>query len=173
MTRIRGNRSEAFNLTGTLAVDGLEAGDLICQFHYETLVAMSPVRETFNAWLSDNFASAAERLDHAIVPYARLTEPSAIIADNWADFIGCLNNPDCLQAPILRDEFGVIPPFGENAWTGTGVSGETFGANCLDWTDATSSTRGMTGNPHTTNGSWTRAGETTCNVQRHLYCFEQ
>ena len=103
---------------------GLEGADNICN----DLAQAANLPGTFTAWLSDSTADAKDRVTQSVVPYNRTD--GVRVADNFADLTDC-GNPDCLQAPIDRNEFGVQPGL-KFAFTGTGPTGDKLGPFCSE-----------------------------------------
>ncbi|MGD8376074.1 MAG: hypothetical protein PVF68_08030 [Acidobacteriota bacterium] len=144
---------------------GLAGADATCQ----SLADAAGLTGTYKAWLSDSTASAASRLAHATIPYARTD--GVIIADDWADLV---DDPatDPLLATISLDENG--DTVGTAAtWTGSTYSGGYFAEACSDWSDGTDASSGRWGRAVLTNLGWASYGTAACDTSRRLYCFEQ
>ena len=142
---------------------GLEGADNICN----DLAQAANLPGTFTAWLSDSTADAKDRVTQSVVPYNRTD--GVRVADNFADLTDC-GNPDCLQAPIDRNEFGVQPGL-KFAFTGTGPTGDKLGPFCSDW-EAGGAATGRLGNEQATNATWTTINSQQCVNGRRGFCFQ-
>ena len=143
---------------------GVLAGDCICQNHAE-LVGLPGA---FMAWLStDDTDSPFATFTQSDVPYVRLD--GARVAANWNDLID-----RTLISPIYVDELGGRPSAdsGIRAWTGTNADGTAAG-DCMGWTSMSGAVTGLMGATDRTDVNWTEDSGSGCNLEAHLYCFEQ
>ena len=112
---------EAETLTGETPDDGLDAGDLICQFHAKEAGLVG----TYKAWLSllPDGPSPSTRFTHATVPYV-MTNGAQIAAD-WDNLVD-----GGLDAPFRFNENGeqegafATPVTSPEVWTATLPSGQ-------------------------------------------------
>jgi hypothetical protein len=148
---------------------GLDGGDAICNAR----ASEAGLPGTYVAWLSTqgDGNSAADRLNHAAVPYKLVNGET--VADDYNDLVTCdVNAANCLQHPIDLTETGSGPVVA-NAWTGTlvfPVVEATFD-NCLEWQDTRAiSTVGAT---PLTNIGWSMTGLAGCVEFNRFYCFQQ
>jgi hypothetical protein len=117
---------------------------------------------TFRAWLSAPDQSAAERLAHADIAYARTD--GVRVADDWDDLVD-----GELAAAIDRDETGA--QVGGDAWTGTLASGAVADASCGGF--ASEDDVGLCGSTGETGAGWTDNIRPPCSSTLRLYCVEQ
>src|SRR5262249_30255879 len=108
------------------------------------------------------------RFTHASVPYVLVN--GTVIANDWADL-----TDGTLAAPINVTEGGSTLAPGEEAWTGTSDpdGGNTVALDCHSWTTTSGSVQGIAGDANLTNAGWTASTTRTCNLGKHLYCFQQ
>jgi hypothetical protein len=81
-----------------------------------------------------------------------------------------------LSSATLDNAIGLTEsgePSTAQAWTGTGVDGRAFGADCVGWTSELDAGDGRVGTATATNGNWTSSGTLPCSVNRRLYCFQR
>ena len=146
---------------------GVLAGDCICQNHAE-LVGLPGA---FMAWLStDDTDSPFATFTQSAVPYVRLD--GARVAANWDDL-----TDQSLISPIYVDESGGRPSIDPStlAWTATNVDGTAnVDFDCGGWDSMEQADTGLEGNSTAINDQWTAiGGGSSCDFERHLYCFEQ
>ncbi len=137
---------------------GLAGADQICAEHAQS----AGLEGDFKAWLSSPDESAAARLAHADIPYARTD--GLRVAAGWDDLVD-----GELVAPIDRDETGV--PVSGDAWTGTLPSGGVAELTCAGF--ASPDEAGVCGSSGETGASWTESSRPPCTAALRLYCVEQ
>lgn len=146
--------------TGNLG--GLAGADAICG----QLASTAGLSGTFRAWLSDQYTSAQQRLDHFSGPYYRKDGETVIpVANNWADLT------DGQYYALATDENGVVRGYA-NVWTNTAGNGIKLNQHCQSWTSALSTESGRVGNSSAGNSDWTDSTTQACNTQGRLYCVE-
>jgi hypothetical protein len=151
--------------TGNLG--GLTGADEKCQTAAENGMPVLHGK-VFKAWISDSVTSAADRLTHSTVPYARVD--GVLVAMNWTGLT--TSYPDW---PINIDENGNWQPDIPGAWTNTIPDGTLRFTEytCSDWTADTTGWATV-GFPNVSrSGEWTRGQDYGCNEPASLYCFEQ
>ena len=122
----------------------------------------------YKAWLSDNTTNAADRLEHATLPYLSVRGYGTIIAQNWDDLVdGALANP------IRFDEYGRLVT--DSVWTGTMSDGTKASSACSNWTSAKSTLKGSYGLSSDLTSLWTdnQPPDKSCSQKLRLYCVEQ
>jgi hypothetical protein len=142
--------------TGDLG--GVAAADDICAAR----AAEAGLEGTFMSWLSSPESSAAGRLSHASIPYAR-TDGVEVAAD-WDDLID-----GELSAPIDRDENG--EPIDGDVWTGTLASGDPADDTCAGFVNPAES--GLCGSSNASDTTWTDNIRPPCTSALRLYCVEE
>lgn len=159
---------------GTTYTDGLTAGDALCQSRADA----AGLDGTYKAWLSTSSSDAIRMLSKTAGPWYRT---DGVKVGDYEDFVN-----ETLEAIPHRDEYGNEPdPYVTGsgidpnyAWTGTGGDGGTRNNNtgtytCNDWTDATDSYYGTSGDAETLTYYWTYSDDYECNEYKQaLYCFE-
>lgn len=55
-------------------------------------------------------------------------------------------------------------------WTGTGVSGQDVGVDCLDWTSQSTDDSGNIGRADQTGNAWIQDSQSQCNEANKLVC---
>jgi hypothetical protein len=147
--------------TGNLG--GLAGADTSCT----NLATAAGLPGTYKAWLSTSGNDASTRLSHATVPYY-LVDGTTKVADNWNDL-----TDGSIAHAINLDEHGNATG-GEEAWIGTGTSGQAFGVDCAGWTSGVSSSLAEVGISSASNGTWTSAYSQFCDrTSVRLYCLQQ
>ncbi|HFE44424.1 MAG TPA: DUF1554 domain-containing protein, partial [Nannocystis exedens] len=143
---------------------GLTGADSICQ----GLAVGSQIEGTFKAWLSTVQESAADRLEHANVPYVLLDEESTHVAENWDDLV----DGTILNSIALTEEG---KPVGGTlaVWTGTKPDGSKAPMACVGWMSKMNGKNGTTGKRTSTGGTWTEDVTRECDSKSHIYCIEQ
>lgn len=114
------------NGTSYTSVDGLEAGDALCQSRANA----GGLPGTYKAWLSDSTNSPSTRFKRSSTPYIRVD--SVLIAEDWDDL-----TDGVIAAHIDQDEQGeykVALP-----WVNTRPDGTLGDADnsCENWTSST------------------------------------
>lgn len=151
----------------TGAFGGLAAADAVCQQRADN----AGLGGDFMAWLSGVDSTPTTRFTTLpLGPYHMLD--GRIVASNFADLLdGELNEG------ISITEFGTLSPGTNGIWTGTkadGSSGDSFcDAGGGDWTSAADGELGSVGNRTLPVFDWTENSQAPCNLEFHLYCFEQ
>jgi hypothetical protein len=141
-----------------LPAGGLAGGDAICQARANAV----PLGGTWKAWLSAPGITAASRItDSAYV----LVDKHTLVANSLADL-----TDGTLQHPIFQDEGGTFQY--HYVWTGTTPAGTTTANTCNSWTSNLNGVLGDNGQSFEDGARWTREFPNTCNLMRHLYCFE-
>lgn len=127
----------------------------------------------FMAWLSDSTDSPSSRFNHATVPYVRVDGTQ--VAADWNDFIDGI-----LDAPIVLDEHGQMPPGKLMIWSNTlydgtqVVEGGLGSQHCDNWTSRDPSFLGGAGNVLFSDTNWTGSGYNNCDHDGvRIVCFEQ
>jgi hypothetical protein len=148
--------------TGNLG--GQAGGDGICQ----TRAQAAGLPGSYKAWLTGSLGTPLTTFTQFQGPYVRID--GVKVADNFADLTDVT-----IDAPITVTDtgaslaaMGFVP-----VWTGTNSLGNAQGANCLNWTNATSSFTGWNGNALVSAFQWTSLNGRDCNQPARLYCFEQ
>ena len=93
------------------------------------------------------------------------------MAVNWDDLID-----SSLISPIYVDELGGRPSIDPStlAWTGTEWDGTVnLTGDCNGWTSDVGGVMGLIGETDFTSGVWSAVEPGGCNLEAHLYCFEQ
>ena len=145
-------------------VEGVLAGDCICQNHAD----LAGLPGDYMAWLSDDTGNPSKDFTQSAVPYVRLD--GARVAANWDDLID-----RTLISPIYVDESGWRPSedSGTRAWTGTNTDGTANDGDCNGWMSMLGAVTGLMGATDRTDVNWTEDSGSGCNLEAHLYCFEQ
>jgi hypothetical protein len=172
--------------TGRLG--GILGADAKCQAHARA----AKLPGTYKAWISDSSGSSPARsFTRSRVPY-RLVD-GTLVADNWDDL-----TDGTLDAQISRDEYGdPLPRLTRGVsywwvWTATRTDGSAMTASSFgggfctapgprDWESENASGyqvgAGFNGLGSTRNDilglAWTADGTQPCNLDAHLYCFQQ
>jgi hypothetical protein len=146
------------------ALGGLDGADDLCN----SLAVLALLPGTYKAWLSTAATSAEDRLEHSVIPYARVD--GVKVADDWDDLIDGV-----LEAAIRVDENGVL--VSGDVWTGTRVDATTYAADatqdCEAFTSGIATPRARCGASTATNGTWTESSFPLCSTLLRLYCIEQ
>jgi hypothetical protein len=137
---------------------GLAGADRICA----DLAEAAGLEGEFKAWVSSPDESAADRLAHADVPYARTD--GIRVADDWADLVD-----GELAQPIDRDEEAV--PVEGDVWTGTRATGGPADSTCSGFASRDES--GVCGATDEIGADWTDHLEPPCDAELRLYCLQQ
>jgi len=138
---------------------GAADGDDICR----NRAAAAGLGGDWKVWLSTAGEHARDRISDAEY---RLVDGTTVIATSLADL-----TDGGIQNRINMTEFGTRISSGENVWTGTLADGTGSVLRCANWSNAGS--EGMAGFVLSSGGDWTNAIDIMpCNVQLHLYCFE-
>jgi hypothetical protein len=143
-------------------IGGLDAADAICTSEAKTNPKL--VGRAFVAWLSTTPRPVTMRLVHGTDPYRLVNE--TVVALSWADLID-----GTLLSPLDTTAAGITLANGETVWTATKPDATSTPANCVEWASQTGT--GVIGKPAVTTGAWSMTGNTSCNSNAHLYCFEK
>jgi hypothetical protein len=145
------------SITYSGALGGVTAADAMCQARADAAGLVG----TFQAWISDDVASAYDRTVDVGPWYTTRGE------------VGFWSKSDLRAAAAapLADEYGgdVADSGATWAWSGTNADGASTGTNCNRWTDATESASATV-----TKTAWD--GGTlvvSCDTRAPLICFEQ
>jgi len=145
---------------------GLSGADQKCQARANA----ANLTGIWKAWLSDGTGSASSSLNHFSGPYTLLD--GTVVVDNWTDL-----TDGTLDRNINMTEFKNIDSNFSTVWTGTDISGNSTGKNCMDWTISYGwPFMGGVGSGNSTLSYWTKGAsdETSCSsAYLSLYCFEQ
>ena len=149
--------------------DGDDLGSVLgADIECQALADAAGISGEFRAWLSDGFGSPFDDFVKSAVPYVRLD--GARVAANWNDLID-----RTLISPIYVDESGGRPSedSGTRAWTGTNADGTENDGDCNGWIPMSGAFTGLMGATDRTDVNWTEDSGSGCNLEAHLYCFEQ
>jgi hypothetical protein len=124
------------------------------------------------AWISDSTSSPGARFSTSTVGYYLLD--GTLLAPNWAD----LTASGLLHAIDVSETGASLASASADAsktWTGTLLTGLLGTASCSDFGSGAATETGEVGHcTGTGTSNWTSAYTAEgCNVQNHLYCFEQ
>ena len=148
-----------------------------------TLAQEAELYGTFKAWIHSSIIIPSPGWTYSKSPYVLVD--GVTVAENFSDIQDC--TPSCLKAKINVDENGntlISPPLW--AWVGArwGVNerSERF-SSCNYWTSAEEEIlfssrwariKGSLGSLTHINREWLNSGNhQNCNLQAHLYCFQQ
>ena len=147
---------------------GLAGADDKCQAEADGPASIVP-SGTYLAWLSDGTDSPDTRFTKSAHPY--MLPDGTKIAENYTD----LTDGSILHA-INIDSTGKalgVQPF----WTGTKADGTTapISVTCTGWKDPLPYHKGMHGQTHLTNPSWStmHSNDSCRNSRSPLLCFQQ
>lgn len=167
--------------TYNAALGGVSGADAKCNL----AAANAGLTGTFKAWIADDTTSPSTSFTRSTQPYALVDPSNTRIADNWTDLTTCDEGPggdECLDNPINIDENGNIVEGGDgvlfSAWTNTNTDGSVFDTdpnlNCNNFTsDSSDFDRALGGGPDEVDDRWVLIASLSCNLEAHLYCFEQ
>lgn len=153
---------------------GLAGADFICQQHADR----AGLAGRFKAWLSDADWSPKDRFTRSSVPYRNPLHET--VASDYAQLTSCTEGvaEECLDVPLLVDEFGNELFFDPNltAWTNTlpnGAAAATISLEtCQGWTSNLDVAR--IGSLEFTDYRWTHpAAFSGCGSEARLICVEQ
>jgi hypothetical protein len=167
--------------TGDLG--GLSGADAKCQ----GLATAAGLRGTYRAWLSDGFATVADRLCHSMSSYVLVT--GALVAANWTElvsgnlshYIDVTEKGDPLSLDCSSIDLCPCGGTGGMVWTGTAADGTLCDAalDCQNWTSSISPNAAWgeadPGDAAATS-NWTTScngGPPGCSAEASIYCFEQ
>jgi hypothetical protein len=146
------------DLNEELPAGGLAGGDAICQARADAV----PLGGTWTAWLSAPGISAASRITSSAYV---LVDKHTLVATSLSDL-----TDGTIQHPLFQDEWGAFQY--HYVWTGTAPTGTATANTCNSWTTNLNSVSGDNGLSFENGNKWTREFPNTCNLMRHLYCFE-
>ena len=148
---------------------GLAGADDKCQAEADGPASIVP-SGTYLAWLSDGTDSPDTRFTKSAHPYMLLDGTK--IAENYTD----LTDGSILHAINMNSTgkpLGGVQPF----WTGTKADGTTapLAVTCTGWKDPLPYHKGMHGQTHLTDSSWStvHSDESCRNRFSFLLCFQQ
>jgi len=161
---------------------GLDAADKLCTYYAAHTQGSKAPAAPYKAWLSasgDDGGSAAERMNHAAVPYARVDGTE--VAADW-DHLTSVGGETELTAPIVLTEVGDdISP--EPVFTATAPTGDytegliNYSTDCDAWTAGggpiTVYRNVLGGQSDQVGEEWTVGARLDCNIPERIYCFEQ
>jgi hypothetical protein len=148
-------------VTGNLG--GLAGADNRCQTEADN----AGLGGTFKAWLSDETSSPSTRFSRGDGAY-RLVD-GTVVANSWDDL-----TDGTLQHGITMTANGETPDFFAEVWTGTATDGLPSGSDwCQNWTSGSNVRSALKGSHGATDGRWTSASISTCQLPARLLCFEQ
>lgn len=148
---------------------GLTGADSQCQLKANTV----NLGGNWKAWLSDDTTSVASRFVHNNQPYKLIN--GAIIAQNWDDLTdGTLANPINISesGASVQDPSSYYYTYTNTKSDGSIGSYAGGSMSCSNWLSDQGSAHAAIGNFNVINQYWSAEGETTCNAQIRLYCFE-
>lgn len=141
---------------------GVAGADAICNQRARS----AQLPGTYKAWLSDISGSVANsRFIRNPGPYVLVN--GTRIANTWSDV-----TDGNLRAPINVTEYNQ-PAVTNFVWTSTHPNSLWSGDCCHNWTTNSNIWRGNYGSFNQTDYRWTAAGYVQCNLENHLYCFQQ
>jgi hypothetical protein len=144
---------------------GLVGADAKCQ----GLAAAAGLPGTYKVWLSDSTSAPISRFVPSSGPY-RLVNGTTV-ATSFADLTDGM-----LLAPINVTETGGSIGAANLVWAHTRSDGSPGGVknqHCVNWSSNASGSTGDSGYALATGPQWTTFFFNTCDLQLHLYCFQQ
>lgn len=151
------------NGTTYTAADGLNAGDALCQSQAEAAGLLGD----YKAWLSSITINAINRFTFPPVPTPYALVDGTIVADSLHKLIS-----EALKSPIYLTQFNGGRR-STNVWTSTDQNGNHFSVDCSGWASSFSGFAARLGYAGTITTAWTSSVYGFCDVDRHLYCFQQ
>jgi hypothetical protein len=140
---------------------GIAGGDDLCA----ALAAEASLPGTYKAWLADSTGSPNTSFTRGAAYY--LVDGTTRVAQSYADLTdGTIEN--AISKNELGNTFG-----GAGVWTNVASGGGAQASHCQNWSSASGSITGGTGQALNTNSGWTSQGTATCNSNRLLFCFQQ
>jgi len=158
---------------------GVAAGDAICQAH---AAALEPPG-TFRAWLSSSTDDAYCRI-HGLGGKRASNCGQAelpVAAGPWVrtdglpfgEEISTLLPPTgAIYYPLRFDEDGALSAATSRVWTATDSDGSSESPNCDDWSSSSDAVFSRVGSGDFGTNGWTSTGQSPCNLERPLFCFE-
>jgi hypothetical protein len=159
---------------------GPEKADEICQGLAERSSLSALHKRQWVAWLSTASQPAGMRISNGplTVRYVRPNSSETVFA------IGDDLRPIMPSTPIPTPRVAIdVTETGGRltaktlVWTGTLATGYPAAENCTGWRSSSPGSLGSLGVVNATNQEWTEApvlgAERTCNLRRHLYCFQR
>jgi hypothetical protein len=150
------------------ALGGYAGGDARCQ----ALATAAALGGTWMAWLSDTSSSPGARFSKATVGYA-LVDGTPVAASWTALSSGGLTH--AIDVTETGESLATATATASKTWTATVFTGALGAPSCSDFASNAATQTGEVGHcTGTGTVNWTSAYLTeACNVQNHLYCFEQ
>ena len=162
---------------------GLSGADAICQQRAQAAgLPGAALAGSYKAWLSDSTNSPSTRFRPSAQPYELVNGTQ--IADDWADL-----TDGSLDAKLnITERGGTVADgtFISDGWVWThtkanATAGGAFNAHCQDWTTSTDTNEREDPNngdfaavgPTDSRWSSDPSGGSSCNGNRHLFCFQQ
>jgi len=146
---------------------GVERADWLCRIHAEA--GKLHLGKNFRAWISDDTSSPETRFVKSQGRY--VMADGTVFANSW-DGLTLL----AFESPLYMTEYGEEPSPG-GAWTNTLPDGTSASDDhCLGWSSSEFEDRGRAGLLNLLDGQWTdkeNFNPTGCDLDNHLYCFEQ
>ena len=156
--------------TGDLG--GVEGADENCNVLASEYGLQDAGDNNFMAWLSDSDveSSPINRFPNVGTSQPFVRTDDVRIAEDWEE----LTSANLRSAIALNEN---EQPQSGKSWTSTVADGNFAGpfpqsVNCIDWTDDTADITGMRGDTGNTDQSWSFTGQSTCDEELHLYCFQ-
>jgi hypothetical protein len=151
------------NLTAYLggAVNGLAAGDTICQLRADS----ASLGGKWRAWLSSSEIDAIDRVI-SNGPWKLVGSETAFA--NWAQLQTEPSTPINVDehGEVLREYYGLV-----HVWTGTQAGGVHSSDTCGGWTSTTA--RGVYGHSKEGSFEWTDYSTSDCTAEKRLICLQQ
>jgi len=146
---------------------GLERADWMCKIHAEA--AKLHLGKDFRAWISDDTSSPATRFYKS--PGRYVMPDGTVFVQSWDALVNLQ-----IENALFMTEHGDEPSPG-GSWTNTLPDGtpRTLTDHCLGWTSKGINDDGRVGGLTLVDAQWTDLEDFTppCDIENHLYCFEQ
>ena len=150
-----------------LGDNGLERADWLCRTRAE--VEKLHLGATYYAWISDDTSSPATRFYKS--PGRYVMPDGTVFAQSWDALVDLQ-----IENALFMTEYGEEPSPG-GSWTNTLPDGtpRTLTDHCLGWTSQGINDDGRVGGLTLVDAQWTDLEDFTppCDIENHLYCFEQ
>ncbi len=147
---------------------GIERADWLCKIHAEA--GHLHLGKNFRAWISDDTSSPATRFERSEGRY--IMQDGTVFVESWDDLVALE-----FQNTLYMTEYGGEPVQG-GAWTNTLADGTaaSLDEHCQNWSTSDFQVDGRSGGLTLLDEQWTdlkQFNPTPCDVDSHLYCFEQ
>ncbi|MGB1013297.1 MAG: DUF4215 domain-containing protein [Nannocystaceae bacterium] len=151
-----------------LGETGIERADWLCKIHAEA--GKLHLGKDFRAWISDDASSPATRFYRS--PGRYIMADGTVFAQSW-DALTQLE----IDNALFMTEYGEEPSSG-GSWTNTLPDGTIASDDhCQGWSTSHFEVRGRVGLLTFVDNQWTDAEggpqPLPCDIDNHLYCFEQ